>query len=146
VSFQAPGIEINLGSIGKGYALDRMSEMLTDSGIENFLLHGGNSSVLARGTQRDTSWQIGLRHPLDPQRRIGEISLRNRALGTSASGTQFCEYEGRRYGHILDPRTGQPTQGTLSATIAAPSGAEADALATAFYVMGAEAAIGYCRI
>jgi thiamine biosynthesis lipoprotein len=145
VKFRQPDVEINLGSIGKGYALDRLAETLVTAGIESFLLHGGNSSVLARGSQQNACWQIGLRHPLAPDRRIGEFTLRNRALGTSGSGTQFFEYEGRRYGHILDPRTGQPAEGTLSVTVAAPSGAQADALATAFYVMGADESIEYCR-
>ena len=137
-------MEINLGSIGKGYALDRIAELFESKGIENFLLHGGNSSVLGRGTCAD-GWWIGLRHPLVPERRIGEILLRDRALGTSGSGTQFFTHEGRRYGHILDPRTGRPADGMLSVTVAAASGAEADALATAFYVLGVDAALEYCR-
>jgi FAD:protein FMN transferase len=147
------GVEINLGSIGKGYAIDRAAEVLAAAGVENFLLHGGNSSVLARGTaaadssksQATDGWWIGLRHPLELERRIGEIRLFNRALGTSGSGTQFFMHEGRRYGHILDPRTGRPSEGTLSTTVAAPTGAEADALATAFYVLGADNAVEYCR-
>jgi thiamine biosynthesis lipoprotein len=169
VRYLTPGVEINLGSIGKGYALDRMADLLAGERIEHFLLHGGNSSVLGRGAQgqgnpssaktrgvtltpalsqrerEESGWWIGLRHPLEPERRIGEVLLCNRALGTSGSGTQFFMLEGRRYGHILDPRTGQPAEATLSTTVAAPTGAEADALATAFYVLGAESAIEYCR-
>ncbi|HTQ40862.1 MAG TPA: FAD:protein FMN transferase [Pirellulales bacterium] len=165
VRFVTPGVELNLGSIGKGYALDRAAELLEADGIMNFLLHGGNSSVLARGSGRgskaeETStlipalsqrereqdgWWIGLMHPLAPERRIGEVRLHDRALGTSGSGTQFFIHDGHRYGHILDPRTGWPAEGTLSTTVAAKTGAEADALATAFYVLGAEAAIEYCR-
>ena len=172
VHFDTPGVELNLGSIGKGYALDRAAETLLAAGIKNFLLHGGNSSVLAQGTitpgmrpmavnprlppgvpdAQSTAptlsipaWPIGLRHPLHPDRRIGEINLQNRALGTSGSGTQFFLHEGRRYGHILDPRTGKPAEAALSTTVAAPTGAEADALATAFYVLGRDASLDYCR-
>jgi thiamine biosynthesis lipoprotein len=163
VRFDAPGVELNLGSIGKGYALDRAAESLVAAGVEDFLLHGGNSSVLAQGTvspglrpgvsdsksaesiAATSGWSIGLRHPLDFERRIGEINLQNRALGTSGSGTQFFLHEGHRYGHILDPRTGQPAEGILSTTVAAPTGAEADALATAFYVLGRDASLKYCR-
>ena len=144
IRFRKSGMEINLGSIGKGYALDQIAELFASKSIENFLLHGGNSSVLGRGTCAD-GWWIGLRHPLVPERRIGEILLRDRALGTSGSGTQFFTHEGRRYGHILDPRTGWPADGMLSVTVAAASGAEADALATAFYVLGVDAALEYCR-
>jgi thiamine biosynthesis lipoprotein len=162
VRFLTPGVEINLGSIGKGYALDRMAELLAAERLEHFLLHGGNSSMLGRGTMNESTftsqqlidgqkqpeppgWWIGLRHPLEPERRIGEVCLRNRALGTSGSGTQFFIHEGRRYGHILDPRTGRPVENTLSTTVAAPTAAEADALATAFYVMKTADAIAYCR-
>ena len=80
-------------------------------------------------------WTVGVRHPLRPDQRIGEIRLRNGALGTSGAGTQFFFHEGRRLGHILDPRTGRPAEGTLSATVLARSAAEADALSTAFYVL-----------
>ncbi len=150
IKFDQPGIEINLGSIGKGYALDRASELLLEATIENFLLHGGNSSVLARGTsstnlEAEEGWWVGLRHPLRPEKHLGKIRLCNRALGTSGSGTQFFIHEGRRLGHILDPRTGRPAEGVLSTTVAALTGADADALATAFYVMGPEHAIEYCR-
>ncbi len=173
-----PGMEINLGSIGKGYALDRAAESLATAGVGDFLLHGGQSSVLARGSRglspfpesrglspfsesaasietakkgtvplpaRTDGWTIGLRHPLRPGQRIGEIRLRDRALGTSGAGTQFFFHEGRRLGHILDPRTGRPAEGTLSATVLARTGAEADALSTAFYVLGPVAALAYCR-
>ncbi len=140
VHFDRPGIEFNLGSIGKGYALDRAAEVITAAGVTRFLLHGGNSSIVARG-----QWQIGLRHPLKPQQPLGEIKLEDCALGTSGSGTQFFLHDGRRYGHILDPRSGRPAEGMLSVTVAATSGAEADALATAFYVLGVDDAIGYCR-
>jgi thiamine biosynthesis lipoprotein len=162
VRFLTPGVEINLGSIGKGYALDRMAELLTAEKVEHFLLHSGNSSVLARGCPKmagtkfenaddidhgpeSHGWWIGLRHPLEPERRIGEVCLRDRALGTSGSSAQFFIHDGRRYGHILDPRTGQPAEGTYSTTVAAPTGAAADALATAFYVLGPAASIEYCR-
>ncbi len=159
VRFDLPGVEINLGSIGKGYALDRAADLLLVAGINDFLLHGGNSSVLARGSggqldeqlpvepneEQFGGWWVGLRHPLFARRRIGEIRLRNRAIGTSGSGTQFFMHAGRRYGHILDPRTGWPAEGTLSTTVIATTGAEADALATAFYVQGAEATIDYCH-
>jgi thiamine biosynthesis lipoprotein len=146
VRFLAPGVEINLGGIGKGYALDRCADLLRAAGIEDFLIHGGQSSVLAVGSHPATpgqGWNIGLRHPLRPDRRLAEFFLRDQALGTSGSGTQFFHHRGKRYGHLLDPRTGRPADGVLSATVLAPDAAEADALATAFYVLGPEAAATY---
>lgn len=148
VRFMRPDMEINLGSVGKGHALDRCAELLEGRGVADFVLHGGRSSVLARGDRglaAGEGWWIGLRNPLRPTEQLGEIRLRNRALGTSGSGTQFFYHEGCRYGHILDPRTGRPAEGMLSTTVLAPSGAEADALSTAFFVMGMEPALVYCQ-
>ena len=147
IAFRRPGVEVNLNSCGKGYALDRMAELLAEHGVDDYLLHGGKSSVLARGNQpgRDgDGWTIGVRHPLRPDERLGEFCLRDQALATSGSGTQFFIRRGKRYGHILDPRTGRPAERLYSATVVAPTAAEADALSTAFYVMGPDETSEYC--
>jgi thiamine biosynthesis lipoprotein len=147
VEFRKPGLSLHLNSIGKGYALDRMGELFDSVGVGDYLLHGGRSSVLARGTRpgvSDGGWVIGLPHPLQPGERLGEVELVNQALGTSGSGTQFFEHEGRRYGHLLDPRSGRPVDGIYSATAIAATGAEADALSTAFYVLGVAGTAEYC--
>ncbi|MDZ4818532.1 MAG: FAD:protein FMN transferase [Planctomycetota bacterium] len=142
-------VEINLGSIGKGYALDRAAEVMEQQGVTSFLLHGGQSSILARGAASTASttpgWWIGVRHPLRPQQRLAQVRVVNRALATSGSGVQFFVQAGKRYGHILDPRTGWPAEGTLSATVVAPTAAEADAMSTAFYVMGLDESVRYCQ-
>lgn len=169
VRFAQPGMEINLGAIGKGYTLDRCGQLLREQGVRHALVHGGNSSILAIGdrypavispekigenTEKNAAkndeaestkpatpgWSVALRHPLKPQIRLAEFRLVNEALGTSGSGTQFFHHEGKRYGHIIDPRTGMPAAGVLSATVIAPSAADADALSTACYVLGLEAA------
>ena len=149
IRFLKPGVEINLGSIGKGYALDRCGELLAGGGMGDYLLHGGSSSVLARGAHGgrsiDEGWLVGVRDPLRPRRRLGQLRLRNRALATSGTGVQHFLHDERRYGHILDPRTGRPAEGVLSTTVIAPTAAEADALSTAFYVMGPAAAERYCQ-
>lgn len=161
IRFLRPGVQINLGSVGKGYAVDRCAERLRVGGIGDFLLHGGNSSVLAHGSRdamgsspyragdaavhRGEGWTVGLRDPLHPEHRLAELRLCDRALGTSGAQFQSFRYQGRRYGHILDPRTGWPTEGVLSATVLAPTATLADALSTAFYVMGPQAAMDWCR-
>lgn len=154
--FRQDGVEINLGSIGKGYALDRAGEWLAAAGIDDFLFHGGQSSILARGSEivdgrvadpaHPRGWPVGIRHPLHRNVRLAEVRLRNRALGTSGTENQFFRYQGRRYGHILDPRNGWPAEQLLSATVLAPTAALADALSTAFFVMGAEPALAYCQM
>ena len=149
VRFRQAGVELNLGSIGKGYALDRAAELLESAGIGDFLIHGGQSSVLARGTRCDgrsaAGWSVGIQHPLRRGVRLGELTLKDRALGTSGSANQFFRYRGHRYGHIIDPRSGQPAEGVLSSTVLAPSGALADALSTAFFVLGPEKSLEYCQ-
>lgn len=138
------GMELNLGSIGKGYALDRCAELLASEGLNDFLWHAGQSSVLARGDERGSrGWLVGVGDPMRPGRRMATIRLVDAALGTSGSGVQFFRHEGRRYGHILDPRSGEPVQGMISSTVVAPTAAAADALATALYVMGPAAARRY---
>ena len=146
VRFSKPDLEINLGGIGKGHALDRCREVMLSSDVEDFLIHGGQSSVLAQGDRQGLSgWTVTLRHPLKTDEPLAEICLRNRALGTSGAAKQFFHYQGKRFGHVLNPRTGRPAEGVLSATVLAPDAAAADALSTAFYVMGVDETQAYCE-
>ena len=146
IRFLRPGMRLNLGSIGKGYAVDRAVELMSAAGVTDFLVHGGYSSVAARGlAAAGQPWKIGVKDPLRDERRLGQIELHDRALGTSGSQFQSFRHRGRRYGHILDPRTGWPADGVLSVTVLAPTAAEADALSTAFFVMGPRAALSYCK-
>lgn len=149
VRFLQPDLELNLGAIGKGYAIDRAATALEQASILDFLIHGGNSSVLARGARQNSEllagWSVALRHPLKPEVRLAEFALCNQALGTSGSGTQFFHHQGKRYGHIIDPRTGWPADEVLSATVIAPTAEQADALSTAFYILGIEPAQRFCQ-
>jgi FAD:protein FMN transferase len=148
VRFLLPGLEINLGSIGKGYALDCAARLLRDRwNVRAGLLHAGHSSVYAMGKEPATAegWRVALRHPWDEGRRLGVLTLKDRALATSAPTFQYLEYYGRKLGHILDPRTGWPAQGIASASVTAPTAAEADALATAFFILGVASAREYCH-
>lgn len=146
VRFRRPGMEINLGSIGKGYALDRAAEHLHDARLRDFLMHGGRSSILAYGNQPGrTGWTVGVRNPLFLGRRLGVLHLENLGMGTSGSAEQFFRGQGKRFGHILDPRTGRPAEGMLSALAVAPTAAEADALATAFFILGVDKSLAFCE-
>jgi len=139
VKFRRAGLELNLGAVGKGYALDRVAELLRqDWGVTSALLHGGGSSAYAIGMPPGSSrgWPVRLKHPTDPERSLGTIYLRDRGLGTSAATFQYFEYKGEKLGHLLDPRTGWPANGTASANVTAPSAAEADAMSTALFVLG----------
>lgn len=162
VRFTHPETKINLGGIGKGWTLDQIAAQLTETEIHDFMFHAGQSSVLARGSVMSAAartpsataaqatsqpnaseqeseiagWDVGVSHPLFPDRQLGLVRLCNQALGTSGSGRQFFHYRGQRLSHILDPRTGRPAQGVLSVTVLAPTAAQADALATACFVLG----------
>jgi len=146
VRFLKEGVRLNLGSIGKGYALDRCAEALAAGGVHDFLLHAGGSSIVARGDclADPPGWIVGIPHPLRPKRRLAELRLVNQALATSGSRFQSFVHEGRRVAHVVDPRTGQPVEGVFSATAITFDAATADALSTAFFVLGTEGTRQYC--
>jgi thiamine biosynthesis lipoprotein len=141
-------VAVNPGGIGKGYAIDEAVAKFRDRGIEDFAIHGGKSSVSARGRQLidqdEVGWKIAVRHPEQSERILGTLVLKDCALGTSGPANQFFYFRGERYGHIIDPRTGWPSRGALSVTVLHPSAAWADALATGLYVMGVQGALEYC--
>jgi thiamine biosynthesis lipoprotein len=146
VKFDREGVELNLGGIGKGYALDRAGHHLQEQGVDSWLLHGGHSSLLARGDHQGLGgWPVGIRNPLFPNERLATVLLKDGALASSGSGVQHFRHGGKRYGHILDPRTGHPVEGMLSVTVLAETAAEADALSTAFFVIGVENTRRFCH-
>ncbi len=149
IRFSVQSMEINLGSIGKGFALDRCGERLLSAGFGDFFWHAGRSSMLARGVPgamtRENGWAVGIEHPLRPGKRLAELRVRDCGVGTSAATNQYFRHQGKRYGHLLDPRTGQPAEGVFLTTVLAPTATQADALATAMYVLGPEVAEEYCR-
>jgi thiamine biosynthesis lipoprotein len=142
VAFDRPGVTLNFGSIGKGHAIDRAVAVIRNHWWPtSALVHGGQSSLYAAGSPPGyfgDRWEISLRNPFDPANPLGTIRLRNRGLGTSGAAFQNFVVDGQVYGHILDPRTGRPGQGPASVTVLAPTAAEADALSTAFYLLGYE--------
>ena len=148
VKFLRPGLLLNFGAVGKGYALDRVAELLRrEWRINSALLSAGGSSVRAIGVPPGESrgWMAALRHPADDGRTLGAVWLNNQSLGTSAATFQFFEFEGQRYGHLIDPRTGFPAAGTASASVIAPTAATADALSTAGFIRGGAWLADLCR-
>jgi thiamine biosynthesis lipoprotein len=148
IRFVGKGVELNLGSVGKGCAIDQAAEVLTQRGIRAALIHGGHSSIFALGSepQRERGWSIGITHPDRPEERLGVVYLRGRGMAISARTHQHFLHEGRKLGHLLDPRTGWPAEGTATVAVTAPTAAEADALATAFFVLGEDFARSCCDI
>ena len=145
VAFDFEGLAFDLGAIGKGYAVDQAGNWLLERGVMNWLVHGGRSSVLARGTHAGhDGWPIGLRNPLFPDRPYLTLLLKDAAISTSGTAVQWFRVGDQRYGHILDPRTGWPVDTMLSVSVIAPDAALADALSTAFFVLGVEKALSAC--
>jgi thiamine biosynthesis lipoprotein len=142
VRFARPGIELSLGAVGKGYALGRMATSMRERGVRDALLSAGGSSAVALGG-RGQGWLVDVRSRC-ARGRLARLHLRDGALATSGAGEQFFEVQGRRYGHVLDPRTGWPAAGTLSVSVVCEDAATADALSTAFLVGGLTLARRYC--
>ncbi len=147
VSFDVAGLQLDPGAIGKGFALDEATAWLkkTEGCPTEFLVHGGRSSLVAcGGNNQHSGWPVGIGNPLFTKKRLGTVLLSDQAMSTSGSNIQFFRHDGQRYGHILDPRTALPVDGMLSVTVFADSAAIADALSTAFFVLGVENAKKCC--
>lgn len=129
------GMHIDLGGIGKGYALDRLAARLRSAGVGGALLDFGRSSIWALGRPPGADgWRLLVQNPAGE--RLGVVTLRNQALSVSGSLGQSSEIAGRRYGHVIDPRTGWPMERDLLACVVAPSAALAEALSKALLLLG----------
>ena len=140
VRFARPGVRLDPGDIGKGYALERAADLLREAGIRNALIHGGTSTVCALGTPPgEEGWKIAVQHPTDPETYLATVCLRDRAMSVSAVHGKSFRAEGRRFGHVIDPRSGHPVERTVLAAVAVDSPTDTDALSTALLVLGPEA-------
>jgi FAD:protein FMN transferase len=130
-----PGMAIDFGGIGKGYALDQLQKQLKQQQVRHALLDFGQSSIWALGSPPEAQgWRILLQQP--DGRPVGVLTLRDHALSISASMGQAFTIKGRRYGHIIDPRTGHPLQRDVLACVIAPTATQAEALSKALLILG----------
>lgn len=130
------GTEIDLGGIGKGYAVDRAAQVLKDHGIECALVSCGSTTYALGSPPGLEGWRIGIQHPRKPGKLLESILIRDQAISTSGDYERFFTYDGQRFVHILDPRTGYPVIGMASVTVVSPTALAADALSTAAFVLG----------
>ena len=133
---------MNLGAIGKGYAVQAVASSLWQRGVHDALISAGGSSVVAL-SERVPGWLVDVT-TTRAVRRLARLCLRNVAIGTSGAGEQYFELDGTRYAHVIDPRTGRPCSGIVSASVVTADAARAVALATACFVGGRELARTYC--
>lgn len=137
VRFAREGVLIDLGAIGKGYAVERALDLLREYELPGALVHGGTSTAKAIGVQPDGShWRIAVQHPTRSQEALALVTLHETALSVSAVHGKYFEEGEERYGHVLDPRTGRPVRGALLAALTCGSATESDALSTALLVAG----------
>jgi len=144
VAFDREGIEIDLGGIAKGYAVDVAAEILRADGVERALISSGTSSVYALGAPPDEpGWRITLRDPFEAAKAADVVYLKNYSLAVSGNYERFFTLNGKTYAHIMDPRIGRPVEQMLATAVLAPRATESDALSTACFVMGAQASQRY---
>lgn len=143
VRFARQGVMLDLGAIGKGYAVGIAAEVLREAGVTSGLIHGGTSSVYAIGRPPEAeAWKVGIeRPPEEPEAKpalLAVVPLRDEALSVSAGWGKSFQTAGKQYGHVIDPRSGQPADSALLAAVATPDATETDALSTALLTLGAQ--------
>ncbi len=137
IRFDAEGVELDLGGIAKGYAVDRVIAILRARRVDAALVSAGGSTIYALGAPPGRSgWKVSIQDPTDASTIAQEVTLKNRALSVAGSSEKSFEADGVRYSHIMDPRTGRPVQGMLSVAMMTDTATEGDALDDALFVLG----------
>lgn len=137
------GMKIGFGAIGKGYAADRVKSLLQKKGVTAGIINA-SGDMSAWGEQpTGKPWQIGLVNPMNKNKVFTWFPIKNQAVVTSGDYEKFVTIEGKRYGHIINPKTGYPSRGVISCTVFAPKAELADALSTALFVMGIKTGIDF---
>ncbi len=149
VRFAREGMQLDLGAIAKGHAVEVAAELLEEAGVTSAMIHGGTSTIFAIGAPPDASaWKIAIEYPADDAEEkpklLAVVELKNEALSVSAVWGKSFEHEGRTYGHLIDPRTGKPLAHGGLAAVVLPSATESDAFSTALLTAGLAEAAQIC--
>ena len=146
IRFDRPGVELDLGGIAKGYAVDRAVALLRSRQVAAALVSAGGSTVFGLGAPPGhAAWEVGVQDPVDPDATALTVRLKDRTLSVSGSYEKSFEKDGVRYSHIMDPRAGRPVQGVLSVAVLADTGTAGDALDDAFFVLGVARSRAYLK-
>jgi thiamine biosynthesis lipoprotein len=139
------GVEIDPGGIGKGYAVDRMTDIVRRNGIRIALIGGSASSIYALGAPPSDArgWKISIKDPKDRNRTLEDIYLKDESMSTSGNYEKFFYAEGRMWSHIMDPRTGYPSQGVVQVSVIAPRTIDSEAWTKPYYVNGRQWAVAH---
>jgi thiamine biosynthesis lipoprotein len=151
VRFARDGVMLDLGAIGKGYAIDQAAELLREAGVTSAILHGGTSTIFAIGHPPDAeAWKVALERPGQnagqPPASLAVIPLRDEALSVSAIWGRTFQNQDKTYGHVIDPRTGEPVDRTVMAALVLSSATETDALSTALLTLGTDGLAAMIRL
>lgn len=137
VRFTKKGVELDPGGIGKGYAVDRMIDVLRRDGVRTALVSAGGSSIYALGAPPDADgWIVKLKDPSRPSNPPTTVRLRDQSLSTSGTYEKFFVADGKRWSHIMDPRTGTPASGMLSVSVITPETIDSEAWAKPYFILG----------
>jgi thiamine biosynthesis lipoprotein len=138
VWFDRKGVELDPGGIGKGYAVDRMVDVLKQHGVAIALVAGSGSSIYGLGAppSEPRGWPVDIKDPWDHTHTRAEVFLKNTSMSTSGSYEKFFRAEGKIYAHIMDPRTGFPVQGSVAVSVVAPRTIDSEAWAKPYFVNG----------
>ena len=143
VRFDRPGVEMDPGGVGKGYAVDRMVEVLRQNGVQTALVAGSGSSIYGMGAPPDEprGWPVKIKDPKDSRKTLAEVWLKDSSMSTSGSYEKFFRAEGKTYAHIMDPRTGYPAQGSISVSVIAPRTVDSEVWAKPYFINGRQWAV-----
>ncbi len=144
VFLKLPGMKIGFGAIGKGYAADRAKDLLQSKGVIAGIINASGDMNTWGKQVNGEDWKVAITNPMDKNKAFALLPIKNEAVVTSGDYEKFVEFNGTRYAHIINPRTGYPATGIISVTVFAPKAELADALATSVFVMGKE--VGLNRI
>lgn len=144
VFLKKPGMKIGFGAIGKGYAADKAKDLLIKEGVVAGIINASGDMNTWGVQPNGDSWKVAITNPLDKRKAFALLPIQNSAVVTSGDYEKFVKFNGVRYSHIINPRTGYPSKGIISVTVFAPKAELADALATSVFVMGID--VGLDRI
>ena len=135
------GMKIGFGAIGKGYAADKTKALLISKGVPAGIINASGDMNTWGKQPNGSDWKVAITNPMDKNKAFALLPIKNGAVVTSGNYEKYVNFNGKRYTHIIDPRTGYPSSGIISVTVFAPKAELADALATSVFVMGKEAGL-----
>ncbi len=141
VFLERQGMKLDLGGIAKGYAIDRAASILQENGVRNFIINAGGDIYACGAKTGERKWTVGLQHPRKPGELLATFEAQDMAVATSGDYERYKFIDGKRYHHIIDPRTGMPSDRNQSVTVFSATAEQADVWATYLFIVGKHCAL-----